>query len=53
MNNYGPEKRKILDKVIDENKITKILAMGTYCGYSTICLHQAKPNVDRKIVSIE
>lgn len=38
MMNAGPEKRRILEKVVSENKIKKVLDIGTYCGYSAIAL---------------
>lgn len=53
MMNIGPEKRKIFEKVIAENKVRSVLEIGTYCGYSVIAISQAALQPDNKIVTLE
>lgn len=52
MMNIGPEKRKIFEKVIADNKIRSVLEIGSYCGYSAIAISQAALQPDNKIVTL-
>ncbi len=49
--NVGDEKGEILDDAIKSRKPTRILELGTYCGYSALRMAVAAPEAE--IVSIE
>uniref|UniRef100_A0A8D0HPF6 catechol O-methyltransferase n=1 Tax=Sphenodon punctatus TaxID=8508 RepID=A0A8D0HPF6_SPHPU len=41
--NVGPQKGKILERLIYENTPLTVLELGTFCGYTTILMAQALP----------
>ncbi|XP_019359907.1 PREDICTED: transmembrane O-methyltransferase-like [Gavialis gangeticus] len=43
LSNIGPQKGKILDRLIYENTPLTVLELGTYCGYATILMAQGLP----------
>jgi catechol O-methyltransferase len=49
--NVGDEKGRILDAAVAKVRPSRILELGTYCGYSALRLAQAAPSA--QIVSIE
>ena len=49
--NVGDEKGRILDEAVARAKPSRILELGTYCGYSSLRMAVAAPSA--KIVSIE
>jgi catechol O-methyltransferase len=51
MINVGDEKGRILDDVLAKAKPSRILEVGTYCGYSALRMAAAAPSA--KIFSIE
>src|SRR5262249_45771498 len=49
--NVGDEKGRILDSAVATAKPSRILELGTYCGYSALRMAAAAPSA--KVVSIE
>jgi catechol O-methyltransferase len=49
--NVGDEKGRILDEAVGRAKPSRILELGTYCGYSSLRMAVAAPSA--KIISIE
>ncbi|CAJ0966391.1 unnamed protein product [Ranitomeya imitator] len=43
LSNIGPQKGKVLDRLIYENAPLNVLELGTQCGYATIIMAQALP----------
>ncbi|XP_069496394.1 transmembrane O-methyltransferase homolog [Ambystoma mexicanum] len=43
LSNVGPQKGKILDRLVYEKAPLNVLELGTYCGYATILIAQALP----------
>ncbi|XP_053167199.1 transmembrane O-methyltransferase [Hemicordylus capensis] len=43
LSNLGPQKAKILERLIYEKAPLTVLELGTYCGYATIVMAQALP----------
>ncbi|XP_029457558.1 transmembrane O-methyltransferase homolog [Rhinatrema bivittatum] len=43
LSNVGPQKGKILDRLIFDTAPLNVLELGTYCGYATILMAQSLP----------
>ncbi|KAJ1120539.1 hypothetical protein NDU88_008704 [Pleurodeles waltl] len=43
LSNVGPQKGKILDRLVYEKAPLNVLELGTYCGYATVLIAQALP----------
>ncbi|XP_003229115.1 transmembrane O-methyltransferase homolog [Anolis carolinensis] len=43
LSNLGPQKAKILERLIYEKAPLTVLELGTYCGYGTVVIAQALP----------
>ncbi|XP_034972625.1 transmembrane O-methyltransferase homolog [Zootoca vivipara] len=43
LSNLGPQKAKILERLIYEKAPLRVLELGTYCGYATILIAQLLP----------
>ena len=52
MMNIGPEKRRIIEKVVAEGRVRTVLEIGTYCGYSALALSQTALQGEAKIVTL-
>ncbi|XP_042316201.1 transmembrane O-methyltransferase [Sceloporus undulatus] len=52
LSNLGPQKAKILERLIYEKAPLTVLELGTYCGYATIVIAQALP-LGARIYSVE
>uniref|UniRef100_UPI00398F48FC transmembrane O-methyltransferase homolog n=1 Tax=Pristiophorus japonicus TaxID=55135 RepID=UPI00398F48FC len=52
LSNMGPEKGKILERLIYENVPLTVLELGTYCGYSTLRMARTLP-VNARLYTVE
>ncbi|XP_078512383.1 transmembrane O-methyltransferase homolog isoform X2 [Lissotriton helveticus] len=43
LSNVGPQKGKILDRLVYDKAPLNVLELGTYCGYATVLIAQALP----------
>ncbi|XP_066475490.1 transmembrane O-methyltransferase homolog [Tiliqua scincoides] len=50
--NLGPQKAKILERLIYEKAPLTVLELGTYCGYATILMAQSLP-LGARLYSVE